>query len=190
MSNNYITTKEKFIEIFTANIKRDGADKLLKFLEDSDFFNAPCSTRFHLCVEGGLVKHSLNVYNRLKTLATTESDETVAICGLLHDLCKVNFYVVDYRNAKNKQGVWEKVPYYTVEDKLCYGHGEGSVFLISKFISLTMEEAIAIRYHMGGFDESIRGGNYSFGNAASMYPLCPKLICADLLSTYIDEVEK
>lgn len=190
MSNNYITTKEKFIEIFTANIKRDGADKLLKFLEDSDFFSAPCSTRFHLCVEGGLVKHSLNVYNRLKTLATTESDETIAICGLLHDLCKVNFYVVDYRNAKNKQGVWEKVPYYTVEDKLCYGHGEGSVFLISKFISLTMEEAIAIRYHMGGFDESIRGGNYSFGNAASMYQLCPKLICADLLSTYIDEVEK
>ena len=79
----------------------------------------------------------------------TADDETIALISLLHDICKVNFYKTDYRNAKNDQGVWEKVPYYTIDDTLPYGHGEKSVYIITGFMRLTREEAFAIRFHMG-----------------------------------------
>ena len=77
------------------------------------------------------------------------TNESIALTALLHDVCKMNFYSVDYRNAKNEQGVWEKVPYYTINDQLPYGHGEKSVYIVSGFMRLTREEAFAIRYHMG-----------------------------------------
>ena len=91
--------KEKFIEIYNENIKRAGADKLLEYLQTTDFFDAPASTRFHLSRPGGLVEHSIHVYERLKKLymdnpleaqfpwMTDVEDETIAICGLLHDVC-------------------------------------------------------------------------------------------------------
>ena len=137
-----MTAKDEFIKIYTENIKRPGADKLLEYLKSnsSDFFTAPSSTRFHGAYEGGLVEHSINVYhclvdylsrNRAKELYQMDySPESVAIVSLLHDLCKINFYVVDYRNAKNDKGVWEKVPYYRIEDTMPYGHGEKSVYII------------------------------------------------------------
>ena len=146
--------KNKFIEIFKDNIKRPGADKLLEWLEKSDFFTAPASSRFHLCCEGGLLKHSLNVYNRLleqaKLLNLQETPETLAIVSLLHDLCKVNYYKSSTRNVKNEiTGVWEKVPCYTVDEKFKYGgHGSKSVFLIMNFMPLTPIEATAINCHM------------------------------------------
>lgn len=146
------------------------------WLEKTDFFTAPASTKYHLSVEGGLLEHSLNVYNRLLELVKNENLkrtgsnvvdertlENVTICALLHDVCKVNFYKVAYRNQKNETTKeWKKVPYYTVEDKFPYGHGEKSVFLIERFIRLTVEEAMAIRWHMGGFDEAVKGGFYAF----------------------------
>ena len=131
--------KEQFLDIYKKNITRDGADKLLDFLENkSDFFTAPASTRFHGAYEGGLLRHSLNVYECLVQYLARErvkdtyklnvSDETAAIVALLHDVCKVNFYTVSYRNSKNEQtGQWEKVPYYSINDTLPYGHGEKSV---------------------------------------------------------------
>ena len=118
-----MSLKDEFIEIYTTNIKREGADKLLEYLlsPKSDFFTAPASTRFHGSYEGGLLEHSLNVYHCLKDYAARDrvknvyglnaSEETLALTALLHDICKVNFYSVDYRNSKNAQGVWEKVPY-------------------------------------------------------------------------------
>ena len=61
-----MTDKEQFLDIYKTNITRDGADKLLDFLENkSDFFTAPASTRFHGACEGGLLRHSLNVYECL-----------------------------------------------------------------------------------------------------------------------------
>ena len=122
-----MTAKEEFISIYTENIKRSGADKLLDYLTNKcDFFTAPSSTRFHGSYEGGLVQHSVNVYHCLKDYLERQrvkdvygmkySEETIAIVSLLHDLCKINFYTVDYRNAKNSDGVWEKVPYYTISD--------------------------------------------------------------------------
>ena len=191
-----MTEKEEFISIFTENIKREGADKLLDFLENkSDFFTAPASTRYHNAFEGGLLRHSLNVYKclvaylergRVKDMYKLEaSAETAAIVALLHDLCKVNIYRVSYRNSKNdKTGQWEKVPYYEIHDNLPYGHGEKSVFLIERFMKLRIEEAMAIRWHMGGFDD---GGGFTISVAYQKYPLAVKLHLADLESTYLRE---
>lgn len=189
--------KGKFIELYTENIKREGADKLLEWLKDTDFFVAPASTRFHGSHEGGLVEHSINVFNRLQC----ENQETRAICALLHDLCKVNFYVSEWRNKKvySENGSkcdeggrfdWQTVQGYSVEDKLPYGHGEKSVYVISGFMRLTREEAMAINWHMGGFDDRVRGGSYALSGAFEKYPLALRLHIADLEATYLDEVRK
>ena len=153
------SNKEKFIQIFQSTVRREGADALLDYIiEKTDFFTAPASTRFHGAYEGGLLEHSLNVYECLcdfvkkGRFATkygfTYSEESLAIAALLHDICKTNFYKTEMRNVK-KNGVWESVPYYTIEDNLPYGHGEKSVYIISGFMKLTRDEAFAIRYHMG-----------------------------------------
>lgn len=189
--NEFITTYRTFI-------KREGADKLLDYLMNkSDFFTAPASSKFHNDFEGGLLSHSLNVHKRLVRLLEAEygegwkeiySPETVAIVGLLHDVCKINYYEVDYRNVKNKDtGAWERVPYYRVEDKLPYGHGEKSVYIIGGFMRLTREEAMAINWHMGGFDDRVRGGSYTVGVAFQEYPLAVLTHTADFLATYLDE---
>jgi hypothetical protein len=185
--------REEFISIYNENITRKGADKLLEYLlsENCDFFTAPSSTRFHGSYEGGLVEHSLNVYHCLKDYLTRQrtkdlynmnfSDETIAIVSLLHDLCKINFYAVDYRNAKNEFGQWEKVPYYTIKDQLPYGHGEKSVYIISGFMRLSREEAFAIRYHMcfSGIEDK-----NSIGRAFEMFPLAFAVSVADMEATY------
>lgn len=177
--------RERFIELYRDYIKREGADELLKWICESDFFKAPASTRFHGAYEGGLVEHSVNVFQRLVTM--TPPSESVAIVSLLHDICKANFYTVSFRNQKNEHGVWVQVPYYTIDDKLPYGHGEKSVYIISQFIKLTPEEAMAIRWHMGGFDEAVKGGSFALSGAWEKYPLGMLLHCADLQATYLDE---
>ena len=191
-----MTEKEEFISIFNENIKREGADKLLDFLENkSDFFTAPASTRFHNAFEGGLLRHSLNVYKclvaylergRVKDMYKLEaSAETAAIVALLHDLCKVNIYRVSYRNSKNdKTGQWEKVPYYEIHDTLPYGHGEKSVYMISGFMRLTREEAMAIRWHMGFSGTEDKN---TIGRALEKYPLAFALSVADMEASYFLE---
>ncbi|MBP5405086.1 MAG: hydrolase [Clostridia bacterium] len=186
----------EFITTYRAAIKREGADKLLDYLiSKSDFFTAPASSKFHSDYEGGLLDHSLNVYHRLLRLVESEygegwkdviSPESVAIVGLLHDVCKINYYKVSYRNVK-KDGVWEQQPYYTIEDELPYGHGEKSVYIISGFMRLTREEAMAINWHMGGFDDRVKGGSYTVGHAFEKYPLAVLAHSADFLATYFDE---
>lgn len=194
--------KERFIEIYKECIKRPGSDRLLEWLLTTDFFTAPASTRFHLSREGGLVEHSVHVYDRLRSLychektgktegpfdLTSQEEETIAICALLHDVCKANFYAVEMRNKKNDQGVWEKVPFYIVDDQLPYGHGEKSVYIISGFMKLTREEAMAIRWHMGFSDNDFKAGGYTVGNAFEKFPLAVLTHVADLLATSIDEV--
>lgn len=189
--------KDKFIKAYTENITRPGADKLLAWIESSDFFTAPASTRFHLSSPGGLLEHSLHVFERMKAICANEatitpgyngpSMETIAICGLLHDICKANFYAVEMRNRKNDQGRWEQYPFYVVDDKLPYGHGEKSVYIVSGFIRLSREEAMAIRWHMGFSDNDFQGGGYSVGNAFDKFPLAVLLHIADLQATYLDE---
>ena len=114
--------RAQFIDIYNKNVTRPGADRLLKWLEGTDFFTAPASTKFHGACECGLVMHSINVYNAMMQHFFTEgedSPETFAVCALLHDVCKANFYKVSTRNVKNDAtGQWEKVPFYQVADQL------------------------------------------------------------------------
>ena len=183
--------KEEFLNILR-QVKREGIEDIIKFLEKSDFFIAPASTRFHGNYEGGLVEHSINVYKNLKMLNAmykiSESQETIAIISLLHDLCKMNYYSQGYRNVKDEKGNWNKVPYYTVKDTFPYGHGEKSVYIITQFMRLTPEEAMCIRWHMGGFDSASRGGDYGLSEAYNKYPLAALLNSADMMATYIDKV--
>ena len=175
--------KEEFINLLKQT-NREGMDKLIEFLERTDFFEAPARTRFHGCFKGGLLEHSLKVYEILKT--KTEDSASVKIIALLHDVCKANFYKVDYRNAKNEQGVWEKVPYYTVDDTIPYGHGEKSVMMISEFIKLTPEERYAIRWHMGFTEPKELYG--TIGIAYKKYPIALLTHEADLEATYFYDI--
>ena len=185
--------KQKFIEYYQANIHREGADRLLEWLQTTDFFTAPASTRYHCACPSGLVQHSVNVYEVMMEKhfdPKTDSAESFALCALLHDVCKAQFYKISTRNVKNeKTGQWEKVPYYTIEDAFPYGHGEKSVFLIERFVRLKPAEATAIRWHMGGFDDAARGGNFSISVAYDKYPIAVKLHLADLEATYLREKE-
>jgi len=188
-----MNAKEEFITLYQTHIKRAGAQNLLDYLQSdsSDFFTAPSSTRFHGSHEGGLVEHSVNVYHCLKDYLSRPrtkelyrmdySEESIALVSLLHDICKLNFYKTDFRNAKNAQGVWEKVPYYTIDDTLPYGHGEKSVYIISSYMRLSREEAFAIRYHMGF--SGIEDKN-SIGKAFEMFPLAFALSVADMEASY------
>ena len=183
--------KEEFIEIYQKHIKRPGSQELLNWLIGTDFFTAPASTKYHCACEGGLVQHSISVYKTLREKYFNEesdSEESFAICGLLHDLCKTEFYKVSTRNIKNEvTGVWEKQPFYAIDDSFPYGHGEKSVFLIERFMRLKPAEAMAIRWHMGGFDNSAKGGDFSIGLAYEKYPLAVKLHISDIESSYLRE---
>ena len=180
--------KEEFCEIFRSQIARPGSEKLLTWMEGTDFFTAPASTLFHGACAEGLVMHSLNVYHALmEQLEEGDSPESFAICALLHDLCKANYYKPGFRNVKNEAGQWERVPTFTVEDAFPYGHGEKSVFLIERFMKLKTAEAVAIRWHMGGFDDAAKGGCFAISQAYDAYPIAVKLHMADLKATYLME---
>ena len=186
-----IDYKEEFCRIFTENVKRHGAKELLDWLCKTDFFTAPASTKYHCACTNGLVMHSLSVYDVLLEKhfdEETDSLESFTICALLHDLCKAQFYKVSTRNVKNEEtGNWEKVPFYSVDDVFPYGHGEKSVYLIERFMRLKPVEAMAIRWHMGGFDDAAKGGSFAISLAFDRYPLAVKLHMADLESTYLRE---
>lgn len=180
--------KEEFLELLRT-VKREGIEELIQFLEKSDFFKAPASTRFHGNYEGGLVEHSMKVYEILKhkgennIKGITIPEESIIIIGLLHDICKTNFYKIDYRNAKNALGVWEKVPYYTIVYTIPYGHGEKSVMMITEYIKLTPEEKYSIRWHMG-YTEPKEVYN-SIGATYTKYPIALLTHEADLEATYL-----
>nr|DAY76027.1 MAG TPA: Putative helicase [Caudoviricetes sp.] len=189
-----MTNKEEFIKLAKTHIKRPGIDHLLEMMAAHDFFTAPASTRFHGSYEGGLVEHSLNVYDELYRLVIFYKIEpypleTIAIVSLFHDLCKMDYYKIDYRNRKNEQGKWERVPYYTCDDQFPLGHGEKSVMILQQYINLTMTEIMAINWHMGFSD--IRTHEFSginaIGGAMEKYPLVVLMHMADLAATYFDE---
>lgn len=178
--------KEEYIELLKIT-NRNGIDKLIQWLEQTDFFTAPASTKYHLSKEGGLLEHSLNVYDELvNEYGVSDSISSLIIVALLHDICKANFYSISEKNVK-KGDKWIKEPYYTVEDQFPVGHGEKSVMIIQKFIKLTDEEIAAIRWHMGAYEPK---ENYnSLSRAFSKYPLALMLHIADLKATYIREKE-
>ena len=192
-----MTAKEEFLEIYQTHIRREGSAELLDYLVNkSDFFTAPASARFHGSYAGGLCQHSVNVFRCLEDYLSrprvrevyqldSYSMESVAIVALLHDLCKIGCYKAGTRNVKNEAtGQWEKVPTFFFEDKIPYGHGEKSVYIISGFLRLTREEAMAIRWHMGfsGTED-----NRLVGQAFQQFPLAFALATADMEASYFLE---
>lgn len=205
---------EKFEKLLNT-VRRDGVEKLLYYIQkNTDFYKAPASTKFHLACAGGLLQHSLNVYECL--IAKRESsvwkdvlkdipDESLIIIALLHDLCKANFYTKGTKNQKtydpkkvaaaeawqrkhDAQGdfIWETVKTYQVDDQLPLGHGEKSVMLIQCYIRLTMQEVMAIRWHMG-FSEAKENWNM-LGSAMEKYPIVLAIHEADLEASKLLEV--
>ena len=188
---NIEDNKKQFIEICKREIHRDGIDDLLSYLEKSDFFTAPASTKFHGSYPGGLCEHSLNVYYELEKLAKLYKMsgitlESVAIVSLFHDLCKVNFYKAEQRNRKNEEGKWESYTGYGVSEKFCFGsHGGKSVFIIQNYMKLTAEEGTAINCHMGAYGENAQ----SVSSAYQQYTLAWLCHVADEAATFILEKE-
>jgi hypothetical protein len=185
--------KERYRELWQS-VNRPGVAEFLDWLDKTDFYTAPCSTKHHLAREGGLLEHSLNVYNLLSSkvfgseLYRQHNPDSIAICALGHDICKADFYGQEMRNVK-ENGNWVQKPFYMVKDKLPYGHGEKSVLLLQRFIGLTTEEVMAVRWHMAGFTPGITDYSISqaFSEAASRYPLVILLHMADMEATYLKE---
>lgn len=194
--NSVKEAKEKFLKIYNKHIRREGAKELLEYLKKTDFFTAPASSKFHSNFEGGLCFHTVLVYERFVKLLKNEygedfthkiSSESVAIIALLHDICKIENYKTDFRNVK-ENGEWVRKPYFAfVENDLPYGHGEKSVYIISGFMRLSREEAMAINWHMGGFDSRVLGGSYDLYNAFRQYPISLLFHTADYMASYLDE---
>lgn len=183
--------KGSFIALVKAYVKRDGIDALMQSLEESDFYTAPASTRFHGSVDGGLCAHSIAVGKQLMALADlyapgVYSKESLVIAALFHDICKIGVYKRDTRNVKNEDGKWEQVPYFKFEEDFSYGgHGDKSVFLIMEHMKLTREEAVAINTHMGF------AGVQNVGAVSDAYDknlLAWMLHVADEAATYIDKM--
>lgn len=192
-------------------IDREGVSELVAWLEHTDFFSAPASSRFHGAYPGGLLEHSINVHNRLGELNAklwlNLDDESVGIVALFHDLCKVNNYTQDWKNQKTYDPtkvarahcsqvktddggkfIWERVPYYKRDEKFPFGgHGSKSLYLVMNFIKLTPEEASAINCHMGPWDKQ------DYGDPGAVFgsnPLAWALHVADEMATYFDEKEE
>lgn len=189
---------QHYIDLFEhhvkTNVQREGIEPLMEFLRtETDFFYAPCSTRYHLSEEYGLVAHSVNVFEIFRNLcgiyAPDFNKESVAICSLFHDVCKYNCYEPVKKSRKtgntlpNGKPEWEDYWSYDFVEEFPFGHGEKSVYILSKFLKLTDEEAMAIRWHMGFSDVAYKGGSYSVSNAMDKYPIISILHSADLLAT-------
>lgn len=173
-------------------IKRPGAKSLLDWMESSGFFSAPASARHHGSFPGGLAIHSVNVCKRLLRLNDWEGKrqqskqydlETIAVCGLLHDLCKIDAYrgiPVLQRSAEQYETTWN----------FPVGHGEKSVILILQHMKLKREEILAIRWHMGQYDFYARGGGCDLDHAFGQSKLAVMLHLADMMAAHFDEREE
>lgn len=193
-------------EYLLTSTNREGMDSLLRFIQKSDFYSAPASTRYHSCHEGGLLEHSLFVYECMENMRMespwNEFDipkESVIISALLHDVCKTYFYGTELKNKKiysddgskmdsNGRYDWQTVPSYVVNDLYPYGHGEKSVMMIENFIKLEPAERYAIRWHMG-FTEPKENWN-TLSAAIRKYPLVLMIHTADLMASYLLEKEE
>lgn len=203
-TTNIEENKKRFLDL-VGSIERDGIKELVEFLEKSDFFTAPASTRFHGSIPGGLAMHSLNVYDMFgykcesepfKDVLAVVPEDSRKIITLFHDLCKTFMYEIDYKNKKiysdtgskkDEKGRfdWKAVEYYTVNDRVPYGHGEKSVMMLEEFIKLQPIERYAIRWHMG-FTEPKENWN-TLGTAIEKYPVILALHESDLEATYLLE---
>lgn len=176
---------------------RNGADpddaferieKTIKYLNTTDFFEAPASTMFHESEPHGLLHHTLKVVSKIQEVAAIPSFcenvnlEAAVLVALTHDWCKIGLYEMFMRNQKNKDGVWEQVPSYRRKDfALPMGHGAASMWQVSKFFRLSTEEALALRWHMGRWNVADNEIN-ELQQSNENYPLVHLLQFADQLA--------
>jgi len=176
--------KEQFIGLLK-QVDREGIDDLIKYLESTDFFEAPASSKYHNNYAGGLVEHSLNVYKELmiQRNATRHNFDidSIILVSLLHDICKINTYKLGKRNVKNDKDKWISVPYYEMNEDFIYGHAVKSIFIARTYIKLKKSEIMAIRYHMGAYEgfKDYSGINKTFREN----PLALHLHIADVIAT-------
>lgn len=195
--------KAEFLKIWTERVRREYADDLLAWLErETDFFEAPASTRHHGAHPGGLLDHSLNVYHRLRAIVCVETygattsdllaedvEETVAILGLLHDVCKVGVYHKTDIFKAALEGKLDTMAPYEFRDPLPLGHGEKSLYLIQRHMDLEPEEAMAIRWHMGAYDDAAKTDNRALSAAMAASTWVWRLHQADMCAAWVDERE-
>ncbi len=198
--------KQQFIELCKEYIKRDGLDKVLDYLEKTDFYTAPSSTAFHLNVPGGLCRHSINVFTTALSIAHNvlkpaieagtspfkemPSDESIAIAALFHDLTKIDLYHPSEKWAKDEKGAWYTYQGYEFVDDFPFGHGEKSCYRLLPLLKLTKDELLAIRWHMGAFDagENCSAMRKTFYSAVDASPLVSIIHSADFLSSHLLEI--
>ena len=192
--------KQRFKDAVSQTIQRDGIDNLMEWLENkTNFFVSPASTRYHGSYEGGLVEHSLNVFNQLlfemdsvvgKGWEEIYPMESVAIVALFHDLCKVGQYRETEKWRKDADGQWESYLAYEYDpEQLTMGHGAKSNFLLQRFIQLSPLEAQAIFWHMGAYDISPYANLNGCGEAFETNALAFLIHRADMSATYVIENE-
>ena len=193
-----INKRNELFEQAVSHITRDGLDNLINWLRnETDFFTAPCSTLFHGNFEGGLLEHSLRVlefalhnFNRIKAIKPDLEylKESLIISALLHDVCKVNTYKRNDEKWTKIDNRWAKYSGWDFEDTFPLGHGEKSVYLISKHIELKEVEALAIRWHMSAFEPgvAIEGPTKWAYEAAANHPLVRIIHSADNLATIVE----
>lgn len=190
--------KDQFSQVLAAT-KRRGIEAVIMKLDESGFYEAPASSRFHLSCKGGLAEHSMNVYNAalmlreqvIKVKPELENQlplDSIAICTLLHDVCKIDIYKEGILSRKNEEGYWEKYVGYQVDYNmgLPIGHGEKSVImLLSWGLELTPEEMLAIRWHMGPWDLPMQSAEHkeSFNAAKAKSPLVSLVQSSDGIAT-------
>lgn len=195
--------KEKFIQILKGT-NRNGIDKVIEEIDKLGFFQAPASCMYHGSYDGGLVEHSLNVYQQMMYLRKVEikikpemeselSEDSCTIVSLLHDVCKSDLYEKVKKWRKDANNKWEEYDTYKkVFKELCVGHGMRSVVMLLRMgLQLTDQEIVAINWHMGAFDisqydDSSKGFNESCSNNA----LAAVLVSADWLASKITERSK
>ena len=192
-----MTLDEMKLDI-TRILESMGLTKLLDYLNISDFWTAPASTRFHDAEVGGLLRHSYKVAINCRKIAsvmgiTSPIENLFHFCillGVTHDLCKVNFYKQDFRNVKDDNGNWNKVPCYSVrDDHTSYGHGMTSYIRLSELIddkSLVKALELPVIYHMGIYDVSDQA-IYGYNKAKEDSPWLLVLQAADSFAASMKE---
>lgn len=178
--------------------ERDGVSELIKWLDATDFRIAPASTKFHLCVEGGLMQHSLNVLQFARNINSNTKlnlpDSSLILTSILHDLCKVNYYTLGEewdKEWKDKTNQWRKKSVWLVDDKEPLGHGEKSAIVSNKYIELTTAELAAIRWHMGFSEPGVHFGyptGHAFRDSLNQYPIVKVIMMADQMAEMYESV--
>ena len=196
-----MSNKERFIELLRST-GRAGVDNVIAKLEELGFFEAPASTVFHLNTQGGLLQHSLNVYDEAVALARLQVEfrpemaerlkgDSLIIAALLHDACKAEIYKEALKWRKDSANKWESYTSYDVDySNFPMGHGEKSVIRLLQWgMELTDDEMLAIRWHMGAWELALHSydAKSNLNAAKAKCPLLAVISASDGLASSILE---